>query len=138
MSLTFTDMTPEGLAFTLRARGAGGARVLKAVMEDVIEEAKEDMVNTVETTPSGLVPGKNNRVWTCNMRDTVETKPVTSGGGIVEGKWGWFSPEAYIRYQEYGKAPGRRSIPPMHALLKSVIKARQELQARLDDLVRSK
>lgn len=138
MSFTFTNMTPEGLAFTLRARGAGGARVLKAVMEDVIEEARDDMVNTVETTPSGLKPGKGDRVWTGNMRDTVSTKPVTSGGGKIVGEWGWFTPEEYIRYQEYGKAAGRHPIPPMHALLKSVIKARQELQARLDDLARSK
>lgn len=136
MSMTWVSGSPMQLSATLRARGAGGAKVVSAVMEDVIEEAADRMVQTIETTPSGLKPGKIGRVWTGNMRDTVETRPVTSGGGKVTGEWGWFSPEAYIDYQEKGAAMGRATIPPMHALLGSFLWARIELQLRLNALMK--
>jgi hypothetical protein len=103
-------------------------------MTYVIEEAAQRMVETVETTPSGLRPGKPDRVWTGHMRDEIRAEPVTSGGGVVKGVWGWPDAEAYFNYQETGEATGLKSIPPMHALLSSFIWAREELQTQIDFL----
>lgn len=136
MSMTWVSGSPMQLSATLRARGAGGAKVVSAVMEDVIEEAADRMVQTIETTPSGLKPGKIGRVWTGHMRDSVKTLPVTSGGGRVTGQWGWPDSEDYFKYQEEGAAMGRATIPPMHALLGSFLWAKIELQLRLNALMK--
>lgn len=139
MPIIFNNRDLNDLKTTLAARGAGGHKVLTEVITDIVEEASAMMVKTIETTPSGLVPGKIGRVYSGDMRDAVGNDPVVRAGDKVSGTFGWTKEQLdYFLYQENGAAPGRNTIPPMHALLGAFIWAREELKNRIDALMRSK
>lgn len=131
----------------LNARNAGGRQVLTEVLTDIADEAVEKMVHTIETIPSGLVPGKIGRVDTGLMRDSVKRSEVTSASRKTSVKVGWTdTKERYFLFQEqgadnaFGAATGQggvRRIPPMHALLGAFIWAREELRQRIEHLVNS-
>lgn len=125
----------EDLSTTLRARGAGGARILSEVITDVMDEAVDMMKETIDTTPSGLVPGKPDRNYSGDMREAMNAAPVVRSATKVSGKWGWTKrKEDYFLLQDYGYS----RVPPMHALLNSFVWAREELKQQIDQLVRSK
>ena len=139
MAIIWNNRDLNDMKTVLLAKGAGGTKVLTEVITDIIEEASLKMVNTIETTPSGLVPGKIGRVWTGTMRDAVGSDPVTSSGGEVKGTFGWTKEQwEYFKFQENGTGNGRGSIPPMHALLGAFIWAREELKTRITVLMGSK
>lgn len=135
MAFIWKSRDLEDLRTELRARGAGGARVLTEVITDITEEAVDRMKDTIDTTPSGLVEGKPNRNDTFNMRDSMNSAPVVASGGKVTGRWGWTkNKEDYFLLQDYGYS----RVPPMHALLNSFVWAREELRQQIDQLVKSK
>lgn len=72
---------------------------------DAGELARDSMRNTIETTPSGLVPGKNNRILTGAMWDAVDYS-VTATGNKFRVKHGWLhSRKKYFLAQELGTGP---------------------------------
>jgi len=69
---------------------------------DAGEKARDSMRNTIETTPSGLAPGKPNRILTGAMWDAVDYS-VTQTGYKVRVKHGWLrSRKRYFMDQELG------------------------------------
>lgn len=95
---------------------------VEEVFEDAAYEGVDDIRTTIETTRSGIVPGKPNRVWTGNMRDSVSYETETSKTS-VKASWGWLNIDEeeadYIFLQEYG---GERVSFGMKALFHSFIK----------------
>lgn len=69
---------------------------------DAGEKARDSMRNTIETTPSGLAPGKPNRILTGAMWDAADYS-VTQTGYKVRVKHGWIkSRKRYFLDQELG------------------------------------
>ena len=70
---------------------------------DAGELAMNSMKRTIETTPSGLVPGKGNRILTGYMHDSA-TYSVTQSGFKVRVKHGWlYRRKRYFLDQELGQ-----------------------------------
>jgi hypothetical protein len=109
------------------------ARVDEIVLDAAIR-GEETIRRTIDTTPSGLSPGKDNRNWTFQMRNAVDSK-VTKRGRIRKIQAGWLGlKEKYFLFQETGTDPeGKRPpIPPMHAL----VNANNEIRRYLDEQFR--
>lgn len=69
---------------------------------DAGELARDSMRNTIETTPSGLAPGKDNRILTGAMWDAADYS-VTQAGYKVRVRHGWLrSRKKYFLDQELG------------------------------------
>lgn len=69
---------------------------------DAGEKARDSMRNTIETTPSGLAPGKPNRILTGAMWDAADYS-VTQAGYKVRVRHGWLkSRKRYFLDQELG------------------------------------
>lgn len=111
------------------------------IVSDVTENAATEMRRIIETSGTGWV-GKwfsataTGRVDTGMMLGNVSTTHTPRSG-----TWGWAlnggKGEAYYLYQENGFRHylSGKDVKPMHALLTSYIKAREELIRRLDKLV---
>ena len=69
---------------------------------DAGQTARDSMRNTIATTPSGLAPGKPNRILTGRMYDAVDYS-VTQTGNKVRVRHGWIrSRKRYFLDQELG------------------------------------
>lgn len=96
----------------------------KTMNADVQEAALESgvrgqalMEHTIDTTESALSPGKPNRNWTFNMRNSLDSK-VKRTGTTITIEAGWLgNKEDYFLVQEYGGDLGNRHISAMHALM---------------------
>ena len=83
----------------------------KSFKRDVLREAQEsaevgaDLVRyLIRTTPSGLSPGKQNRIWTGHMLERVDTQ-VFKRGETITIRAGWqnvSSKEKYFKAQDLG------------------------------------
>lgn len=75
---------------------------------------------TIDTTPSALSrKPKNNRNWTFQMRQDLDSK-VSIAGTQITVRVGWLNrTEDYYLLQEYGGSLRSRDIPPMMALAKA-------------------
>lgn len=114
---------------------AAWLRQVKRVMPDNIRAAIEDLSESeqgaaemifeiVANTPSGIVPGKPDRIWTGRMQTSGDSL-VAGSGGHVHFEFGWLGadPEGYIDIQEHGGyLPGLKDdedeiyVTPMNAL----------------------
>ena len=69
---------------------------------DAGEKARDSMRNTIATTPSGLVPGKPNRILSGYMYDSADYS-VVQRGHKISVKHGWLrNRKKYFLAQEYG------------------------------------
>jgi hypothetical protein len=74
------------------------------------------MEHVIDTTESSLSPGKPNRNWTFNMRNSLDAK-VKRRGTTITVESGWLdNKEGYFLLQDKGGQLGERIITPMHAL----------------------
>lgn len=95
----------------------------KDMNKDVQEAALEAgvrgqamMEHVIDTTESSLSPGKPNRNWTFNMRNSLDSK-VGRRGTTISVETGWLdNKEGYFLLQDDGGKLGDRTITPMHAL----------------------
>lgn len=95
----------------------------KGVNRDAQEAALEAgirgqamMEHVIDTTDSSLSPGKPNRNWTFNMRNSLDSK-VNRRGTTISVEAGWLNNrEGYFQLQDKGGDLGTRHITPMHAL----------------------
>jgi hypothetical protein len=72
---------------------------------------------TIDNTESSLSPGKRDRNWTRNMRDSLDAK-VTRNGTTITIRVGWLqNKEGYFLTQEDGGTLNGTTITPMHALM---------------------
>lgn len=128
-------MTVEGRV-TLRNDLIGWLREIRGDFQDNALEAgleagetgRASMRNTIETTPSGLAPGKPNRILTGHMWDRADYK-VTKSGHTVRVQVGWMGQkqaEDYFTAQEYG-------LGPVQGAMNSLVKAELEIKRVLKD-----
>ena len=91
---------------------------LRALAESE-EGPKQAIFDIVASTPSSIVPGKMDRVWTGNMQESGEGR-VKSVGERIHFDFGWFDlsdDEYYIGVQEEGGyLRDGTEIWPMNAL----------------------
>ena len=107
----------------------------------VLSVGADEMVNAIETTPSSIVLGKDNRVDTGLMKDSVDVEDIHQVSSTkYEGSAGWiYLIEDYFLVQEHGGMSsgllsGNRRITPMHALTKAYLKLQEELANELESL----
>lgn len=85
------------------ALGAGGRRVIERILNDVGESAVSLGQKVIATTPSGLVPGKPNRIWTGRMYQAVEYQVTNSRKNIYNLYAGWLGGDpGYFEWQDEG------------------------------------
>lgn len=76
--------------------------------EDIRFNAVEAIKHTIATTPSGIVPGKPNRIDTGAMHENADAKLTSKGKSGAEIEYGWFgfsnstNPGDYVKLQELG------------------------------------
>jgi hypothetical protein len=96
----------------------------KGIKSDVQEAALEAGIAgleaarwTIDNTPSALSPGKPNRNWTFNMRQSLDAD-VKRNGNTVTIRVGWLrNKDGYFLAQEHGGQLGATTITPMNALM---------------------
>lgn len=123
--------------FTKYAKRIGDFReydLFANVIDKISEEIPLAMQETIEKTPSALVPGKIGRIWTSHMHDSVSVivpDNVTVEYGWIEGSnkfdGGW--DHDYILGQEYGddRVWGMKALDKVAKQVKLDEKTRKEV-----------
>ena len=102
----------------------------RKVMETAVQAAEvgaEHIRDAIRTTPSGLVPGKNNRIWTGHMLERVDTQVYKRGDSII-ARAGWMNlrkSEDYFKMQDLGLGPvtfGMHAITGAQRLMEKELK----------------
>lgn len=95
-------------------------RVLGDAQEAALEAAiagEAAVKHTIDTTPSSLSPGKQNRNWTFHMNQSVDSKVIRNGNTITI-RVGWTDiQEGYFLIQEDGGTVHGTTVTPMNALM---------------------
>lgn len=116
---------------------------VQAILEDIINEAVEDMIAILEaaataTGEARVARGGNGpgRVDSGRMRDAIRGRVLPGElKGNADGEWGWIDEVAdYFIYQEYGAQEFNVLFKGMGALQGSFIKAREKFHARLSEI----
>lgn len=93
-------------------------------MEDIAVDNVHEQQYVIASTPSGLSPGKPDRILTGDMWAAVDHTPVNTSRGRASVRVGWVKElKDYFKFQETGHDPGRPSIPPMMMRLRGRIEA---------------
>lgn len=105
---------------------------VKNNLDDFAGRGTEDIRRDIETTPSGIVDGKPNRIWTGNMHDKVDSAVTVDTDKVYEVLYGWpdltQEEREYIKLQEYG---GEYVAFGMHSLWRSLVRNTEILKGRL-------
>lgn len=125
--------TWSGGSLSVKVSDVGNKALHKTVWEInnlanmILSKGAKEMQYIISTTPSSIVPGKSNRIYTGAMKDNVSYENMKRAGNgryDYEGSAGWsFFVADYFLVQEYGGVSsglrlGDRVITPMHALSK--------------------
>ena len=119
------------LKFTLDQQVRAVDTRINRILQDLESEMVPFMQNIVNTTPSGIVSGKDNRVWSGDMLDALGSEfknRITLNLGWVKEQ------EEYFAEQDQGtgtRTGGWGNVPPMHLLEKSKIEAEQYMITEL-------
>lgn len=110
----------DGLQSWLKDLEKGVNRDAQEAALDAGIRGQKMMEHVIDTTESSLAPGKDNRNWTFNMRNSLDSK-VDRKGTTISVQAGWLhNKENYFLLQEYGADLVNGShvtvITPMHAL----------------------
>ena len=118
----------------LSSYGVGGKPVVIPLMQQVGEESVNFMRRIIETTPSGIVEGKPDRVWTGHMRDSVSYKIENPKRAVYTLVVGWTGTrEDYFLWQDTGnpKRAGQWKIKGMHMIHQGQLFAREGVRNEL-------
>lgn len=102
-------------------------RDVMSTARETAEAGAEHVRNAIRTTPSGLVPGKTNRIWSGHMLERVNTQ-VFKRGDTITIRAGWQnvrSSESYFKAQDLGLgnvAFGMHSITGAQRLMEKNLK----------------
>ena len=92
--------------------GSGGSRVITKVLKENGEHAVRYMQNVIDTTPSALVPGKDNRNWSGLMRKSVSYEVVNPSKSKYRLRLGWINTmRDYFLWQDTGDPQNDRQWP---------------------------
>lgn len=88
---------------------------------DITEIAKETIRHYIQTTPSGIVEGKPDRIWTGAMLNNADSKATRNAAGfrIEYGWFGFSNPESngdYVKLQELGGGYVASGMHSFHAV----------------------
>ena len=113
---------------------ASEAQKLVSEAMNIGAETQRQIIETSGTPKSG----KQGRIETGLMRNSVQSAGADRVGNTIEGKFGWRDPDPYFLYQERGftHAWSGEDIVPMHALLQGFVKAREHVREGLRRLLR--
>lgn len=80
---------------------------LDKAASDMQRTAKETIQEYIRNTPSGITPGKKDRIWTGAMLDNADARKTRSGNNynIEYGWFGFTNPQGrgdYVKMQELG------------------------------------
>ncbi|WP_346924994.1 hypothetical protein [uncultured Arthrobacter sp.] len=104
--------------FQMLLQGERGMK--KDVQEAALEGAiagQQAVEWTIDNTPSSLSPGKRDRNWTRDMRDSVDAR-VTPNGTKTTIRVGWLvNKRGYFLTQNDGGTLNGTTITPMNALM---------------------
>lgn len=117
------------------ASGAGGRSVVENVMRQAGEQSVQVMRTVIETTPSGIVKDKPDRVWTGKMRDSVNYQIVNMARGKYRLRVGWTGTrEDYFLWQDSGdpQRSGQWPIKGMMMLFQGYLVARDEVRKGIE------
>jgi len=120
---------------SMSSYGVGGKPVVIPLMRDVGEQSVAFMRRIIETTPSGIVEGKPDRVWTGHMRDEVSYKIENPKRAVYTLVVGWVKDqEDYFLWQDTGnpKRAGQWKIRGMHMIFQGQVFAREGVRHELD------
>lgn len=134
----FSDRDLEHMKTTLIHYAVDAEKAAEDIVRDVVKEAAEEMYDKI------------NRIDTERMKGSVSH--ISSKG---RGKFGWFIGDTidndqhvrgagdpakndYFVYQEHGfrHYKSGKIIAPMHALMSTFVRAREELAERLEKLAK--
>lgn len=88
-----------------------------AAADEARKAGEKEVRRIIDTTESSLRPGKMNRNWTFQMRQSVDSS-IQRNGNTITIRSGWLQKkEAYFLKQEYGGPLGDITITPMNALM---------------------
>jgi hypothetical protein len=122
----------------LSSYGVGGKPVVIPILHVVGDEAVTFMRRIIETTPSGIVEGKPDRVWTGHMRDEVSYEIQNPKRAVYTLVVGWVNDqEDYFKWQDTGnpQRAGQWKIKGMHMIHQGSVYAREGVR---DELTRAK
>lgn len=92
--------------------GSGGSRVITRILKENGEESVTYMQNIIDTTPSALVPGKDNRNWSGLMRKSVSYEVVNPAKSKYRLRLGWVDTvRDYFLWQDTGDPQNDRQWP---------------------------
>lgn len=114
--------------------GVGGKPVVIPMMKAIGDESVDFMRRIIETTPSGIVDGKPDRVWTGKMRDAVSYKIENPKRAVYTLIVGWTgTQEDYFLWQDTGnpKRAGQWKIKGMHMVHQGQVFAREGVRHEL-------
>ena len=114
--------------------GVGGKPVVVPILNEVGDQSVEMMRRIIETTPSGIVEGKPDRVWTGLMRDSVSYKIENPARAVYRLVVGWVNrQEDYFYWQDTGnpKRKGQWKIKGMHMIHQGSVFAREGVRHEL-------
>lgn len=102
---------------------------VEAMAVDIERDSVEIIKEVIATTPSGIVEGKPDRIWTRAMYDNVKSR-MTKVGNNYQIEYGWFgfvnpdSPGDYVKLQELGGghvATGMHSFASVRSRVRDVL-----------------
>lgn len=93
------------------------------VTADMERQAKDTIQEFVRTTPSGLSPGKPDRIWTGAMHDNADARTRKTGDSytIEYGWFGGFGNGDYVKDQELGSGDVAFGMHSFHAVRQRMI-----------------
>lgn len=108
--------------------------ILLSELDGAVADTADYIQRFIETVPSGIVPGKPNRVLTGLMRDSIDYDEIKkSGKNSYRLSVGWTgNREKYFLYQEYGtgdRSGGMANITPMYALTAAKVFLDQQIKS---------
>ena len=115
--------------------GAGGQDKIVRVLNDAGEASVQTMQNVIATTPSALVEGKPNRIWSGKMINSVGYRVLNPSRGMYRLQTGWIGTEEdYFLWQDSGEPQNSREWPikGMMMLFQGYVVARDEVRRGIE------
>ena len=133
MAIVWRNRDLNDLKTVIHNLPARAEKNLTSVVKESSREGARLMREYILTRGTGY-RGHTGRVETGKMLASV-TNTATRSGNSVRGSWGWLrTQEDYFRYQEngfraFGSNAPQAQVEPMHALLDSFFKVREDFIA---------
>lgn len=101
--LTLISNVKNAVGKAIPALGSGGERIIQGILEDAGQQATRLGREVIQTTPSSIVPGKPDRVYTGLMLNSVNYMITHTGRNRYNLYTGWIGGDpGYFQLQDVG------------------------------------